>query len=124
MAIQPRASHQGNPISTQAAPSDDLNVSWPVSRVPMRPSLWTQGLALDSDAVRQRLAACTVLWAIIDRKTPSPLVDTVQRQGLKVDLGMGRESQRGYSLKILSRVNGFAWSTAGNGAPCHFQTRM
>jgi hypothetical protein len=68
----------------------------------MRPSLWTQGLALDSDAVRQRLAACTVLWAIIDRKTPSPLVDTVQRQGLKVDLGMGRESQRGYSLKILS----------------------
>lgn len=47
--------------------------------------LWTQDLPLDSDAVRQRLAACTVLWAVIDRKTPSPLVDTARRQGFTVD---------------------------------------
>lgn len=47
--------------------------------------LWTQDLPFDSDPVRQRLAACTALWVIIDRKTPSPLVGTAQRQGFKVD---------------------------------------
>jgi len=47
--------------------------------------LWTQDLPLDSDAVRPRLAACTVLWAIIDRKTPSPVVDAAKRQGFEVD---------------------------------------
>ena len=52
---------------------------------PYAAQLWTQDLPLDSDAVRQRLAACTVLWAIIDRKTPSSLVDAAQRQGFKAD---------------------------------------
>jgi mannosyltransferase len=47
--------------------------------------LWTQDLPLDSDEVRTRLGACTVLWAIIDRKTPSPIVDAAKRQGFKVD---------------------------------------
>jgi mannosyltransferase len=47
--------------------------------------LWTQDLPLDSDVVRPRLAACTVLWAIIDRKTPSPVLDAAKRRGFQVD---------------------------------------
>jgi len=31
------------------------------------------------------LALCTVLWAIIDRNTPSPVVDAAKREGFEVD---------------------------------------
>ena len=47
--------------------------------------LWTQDLPVDSDTVRPRLASCTVLWAIIDRETPTPVVEAAQRQGLTID---------------------------------------
>ncbi|EID14156.1 transmembrane protein [Mycobacterium xenopi RIVM700367] len=47
--------------------------------------LWTQDLPLDSDVVKPRLARCTVLWAIVDRTTPAPVVDAAQRQGFRVD---------------------------------------
>ncbi len=47
--------------------------------------LWTQDLPLDSGPVQQRLAACTVLWIVIDRETPSPLLNTARRQGFRVD---------------------------------------
>jgi mannosyltransferase len=83
------ADHEPLGAAAAARPDafDDLNAV--AAGVPgaYAAQLWTQGLPLDSDAVRQRLAACTVLWAIIDRKTPSPLVDTAQRQGFKVDQG-------------------------------------
>jgi mannosyltransferase len=46
--------------------------------------LWTQDLPVYSDAVRPRLAACTVLWAIVDRKTAPPVVDAAKRQGFEV----------------------------------------
>jgi len=52
---------------------------------PYAAQLWTQDLPLDSDAVRPRLAACTVLWAVVDRTTPSSVVNIAQRQGFKVD---------------------------------------
>jgi mannosyltransferase len=52
---------------------------------PYAAQLWTQDLPLDSDAVRPRLAACQVLWAIVDRATPSPVVNVAKRQGFKVD---------------------------------------
>jgi len=47
--------------------------------------LWSQDLPLDSDIVRPRLAACPVLWAVIDRGTPSPIVDAAKRQGFAFD---------------------------------------
>ncbi|BCQ10920.1 membrane protein [Mycobacterium heckeshornense] len=47
--------------------------------------LWTQDLPLDSDAVKPRLARCTVLWAVIDRSTPSPAVNVAEQQGFTVD---------------------------------------
>ncbi|MGC2654637.1 MAG: mannosyltransferase [Mycobacterium sp.] len=47
--------------------------------------LWTQDLPFDSDPVRSRLAACRVLWAIIDSLTPSPIVNEAERQGFTVD---------------------------------------
>jgi mannosyltransferase len=47
--------------------------------------LWTQDLPLDSDAVKPRLANCTVLWAVIDRSTPSPVVNVAEQQGFTVD---------------------------------------
>jgi mannosyltransferase len=52
---------------------------------PYAAQLWTQDLPLGSDAVRPRLAACTVLWAIVDRTTPSPVVNLAERQGFKLD---------------------------------------
>ncbi len=47
--------------------------------------LWTQDLPLDSDPVRSRLAACRVLWAIVDSATPTPVVNDAEQQGFSVD---------------------------------------
>jgi len=47
--------------------------------------LWSQDLPLDSDMVRPRLATCAVLWVVIDRETPSPIVDAAKRQGFAID---------------------------------------
>jgi mannosyltransferase len=47
--------------------------------------LWSEDLPLDSDIVRPRLAGCSVLWLVIDRATPSPLMDSAKRQGFGVD---------------------------------------
>ncbi len=47
--------------------------------------LWSQDLPLESDEVKPRLAACTVLWVIVDRAAPSPVVDAAQRQGFTTD---------------------------------------
>ncbi|MBS4728376.1 mannosyltransferase [Mycobacterium sp. SM1] len=47
--------------------------------------LWAQDLPLDSAVVRRRLAVCPVLWAIIDRKMPSPVVDAARRLGFVID---------------------------------------
>jgi mannosyltransferase len=81
------ADHEPLRASAAARPDAFVHLEDVASGVPgaYAAQLWTQDLPLDSDAVRQRLAACTVLWAIIDRKTPSPLVDAAQRQGFKVD---------------------------------------
>ncbi len=46
--------------------------------------LWTQDLPLDNDTVKPRLAICAVLWIVIDRATPSPLVNTAEQQGFRV----------------------------------------
>jgi mannosyltransferase len=47
--------------------------------------LWTQDLPFDSDPVRVRLAACRVLWAVVDSLTPSPIVGEADRQGFVFD---------------------------------------
>ncbi len=47
--------------------------------------LWTQDLPLDSDTVRPRLAACTVLWLVIDSETPSALFKTAEQQGFRIN---------------------------------------
>ncbi len=47
--------------------------------------LWTQDLPLDSDLVRSRLTACRVLWAVVDRSTPSPVVNDAEQQGFTID---------------------------------------
>ncbi len=47
--------------------------------------LWTQDLPLDSDPVRSRLTACRALWAVIDRSTPSSVVNDAERQGFAID---------------------------------------
>jgi mannosyltransferase len=47
--------------------------------------LWTQDLPFDSDPVRERSAACRVLWAIIDSWTTSLVVDEAEQQGFVVD---------------------------------------
>ncbi|WP_139798024.1 glycosyltransferase family 39 protein [Mycobacterium noviomagense] len=52
---------------------------------PYAAQLWTQDLPLDSDAVRPRLAACTTLWAIVDRSAPSPVLNATEQQGFKVN---------------------------------------
>jgi len=46
--------------------------------------LWSEDLPLDSDIVKPRLAVCQVLWAVIDRTTPSPVMDAAERQGFAV----------------------------------------
>ena len=47
--------------------------------------LWTQDLPLGSDIVKPRLAACPVLWAVVDRWAPAPVVDAAKQQGFAVD---------------------------------------
>lgn len=47
--------------------------------------LWTEDLPLDSDAVRSRLAGCTVLWAIVDRQPYPPVLSAAEQQGFAVD---------------------------------------
>lgn len=64
--------------------------------------LWTQELPLDSDTVRPRLAVCTVLWVIVDRQTPSPLVVIAERQGFTVDQRWNLNRSKVFRLKKAS----------------------
>ena len=54
--------------------------------------LWTQSLPLDGDLVRSRLTACRVLWAVVDRSTPSPVVNDVLNSKVSLSTTSGNST--------------------------------